>query len=103
MPDNHDSWPTCLLSSCDEVRKRICEGTLLLSRRGLGAAVMIKWLLVIVFVSIVAGLFEPLLRRWYPRGAPGELRFRIGGREIRIALGMTILLSLLATLLLRKL
>ena len=64
---------------------------------------MLKWLLVIVLVAIAAGVFDPWLRERFPRGLPGDLRLRIGGRQVRIALGMTILLSLLATLLLRRL
>jgi hypothetical protein len=64
---------------------------------------MIKWLLVVVVLAVAAGVFEPALRRYFPRGLPGDLRLRLGGREVRVALGMTVLLSLLATLLLRRL
>ncbi len=64
---------------------------------------MIKWLLVIIVIAVLAGVFDPWLRQRFPRGLPGDLRLRLGGREIRIALGMTVLLSLLATLLLRRL
>lgn len=64
---------------------------------------MIKWLLVIVLLAVVSGVFDSWLRARFPRGLPGDLRLRLGGREIRIALGMTVLLSVLATLLLRRL
>ncbi|MCL2657920.1 MAG: DUF2905 family protein [Betaproteobacteria bacterium] len=64
---------------------------------------MIKWLVVIVLLAIVAAWFDPTLRKRFPGGLSGDLRLRFAGREIRVALGMTILLSLLATLLLRRL
>ncbi|GAA5175291.1 hypothetical protein GCM10025771_07030 [Niveibacterium umoris] len=64
---------------------------------------MIKWLLVVVLVALASGLFDGWLRARFPRGLPGDLRLRLGGREVRVALGMTVLLSLLATLLLRRL
>lgn len=64
---------------------------------------MIKWLLVIVVVAVASGFVDTWLRRRFPGGAPGDLRLRLGGREIRIALGMTVLMSVLATLLLRRL
>lgn len=64
---------------------------------------MLKWLLVIVVVACAGGFAEAALRRRFPRGLPGDLRWRIGGRELRIGLGMTVLLSLLATLMLRRL
>lgn len=64
---------------------------------------MIKWLLVIVLQALASGIFDSWLRARFPRGLPGDLRVRVGGREIRIALGMTVLLSILATLLLRRL
>ncbi|WP_417069111.1 DUF2905 domain-containing protein [Niveibacterium terrae] len=62
---------------------------------------MLKWLLVSLVVSIVAS--SPALRRRFPNGFPGDLRIRIGRREIRIALGLSLLLTALAAMLLRRL
>lgn len=63
---------------------------------------MLKWLLVSLVVSIVAS--SPALRRRFPNGFPGDLRIRIGRRrEIRIALGLSLLLTVLAAMLLRRL
>jgi len=64
---------------------------------------MIKWLLVIVLLAVCSGVFDAWLRTRFKGALPGDLKLRIGGREIRIALGMTLLLSVLATLLLRRL
>ena len=62
---------------------------------------MLKWLLVAFVVSIVAS--SPALRRRFPNGFPGDLKVRIGRHEIRIALGLSLLLSVLTAMLLRRL
>lgn len=62
---------------------------------------MLKWLLVVLVVSVLISR-SPLGRR-FPDGFPGDLRIRLGRREIRIALGLSLLLTVLAAMLLRRL
>ncbi|WP_341676656.1 DUF2905 family protein [Niveibacterium sp. SC-1] len=64
---------------------------------------MIKWLIVVVLLAIVAGFLDPMLRQRLGGRLPGDVDLRLGRRKLRIALGMTVLLSVLAGLILRRL
>jgi hypothetical protein len=65
---------------------------------------MLKWLLALAVTVIVAGVFLPRLMRWLRLGRlPGDISVRLRGREIYLPFATTLLLSLLATLLLRLL
>ena len=57
---------------------------------------MIRWILVIFLALMLISWFSPLLQRLGFGKLPGDLRFRIFGREVFIPLTTTILLSLLA-------
>lgn len=63
---------------------------------------MAKWLLVLAVIVIVGGFCLPRLLGWMRLGRlPGDLTVRWGGREVFLPFASTLLLSLLATLLLR--
>ncbi len=63
---------------------------------------MLKWLVVIVLLVLVSGLFQPQLRRNLRLGRlPGDLHFRLRGRTYHFPFTSTVLLSLLAWLVLR--
>lgn len=62
---------------------------------------MIRWLVVVVLASILFSGLMPWLRRFGFGRLPGDLDFRLFGREISIPLMSTLLLSLLAMLLAR--
>jgi len=59
---------------------------------------MIRWMLVIFLALVLISWFTPLLRRLGFGRLPGDLRFRLFGREWYIPLMTTIVLSLLASL-----
>ena len=58
---------------------------------------MIRWLIVIVLALVLISWMTPLLRRLGLGRLPGDLHFRLFGREWFIPLTSTILLSLLAS------
>jgi len=62
---------------------------------------MIRWLVVVVLASILFSGLMPWLRRFGFGRLPGDLDFRLFGREISIPLMSTLLLSLLAMLIAR--
>jgi hypothetical protein len=63
---------------------------------------MLKWLLVLAVTVIVAAVFMPRLTAWLRVGRlPGDITVRLRGREVFLPFATTLLLSLLATLLLR--
>jgi hypothetical protein len=62
---------------------------------------MIKWILVLVVVTILLGLFAPQLSRLGLWKLPGDLRFKRKGREYFLPITSTVLLSVALTLLLR--
>lgn len=69
-----------------------------------GGLRMLKWLLVVVVLVLVTGLFREGLTRSMRLGRlPGDLHFRVRGREILLPFTSTILLSLCAWLILRAL
>ena len=68
----------------------------------LPAAIMLKWALVLFLVVVLLGLMHPGLAARLRLGRlPGDLRFRLRGRDYRFPFASTLLLSLLATLLFR--
>jgi hypothetical protein len=63
---------------------------------------MLKWLLVLAVTVFVAAVFMPRLTAWLRVGRlPGDITVRLRGREVFLPFATTLLLSLLATLLLR--
>ena len=59
---------------------------------------MIRWILVIFLALGLISWFSPLLQKLGFGKLPGDLRFRLFGREWFIPLTTTVLLSLLAGL-----
>jgi hypothetical protein len=59
---------------------------------------MIRWILVIFLALMLISWFTPLLQRMGFGKLPGDLRFKLFGREWFIPLTTTILLSMLAAL-----
>jgi hypothetical protein len=57
-----------------------------------------RWLIVIFLALLLISWFTPLLQRLGIGRLPGDLRFRLFGRELFIPLGSTVVLSLLAAL-----
>lgn len=63
---------------------------------------MLKWLVVLVLMVLVTGLFRPGLTRTLRLGhLPGDLHFRLRGRAFHLPFTSTILLSLIAWAILR--
>jgi hypothetical protein len=56
---------------------------------------MIRWIIVIFLALILISWFTPLLQRLGFGRLPGDLRFKLFGRQMFIPLTTTILLSLL--------
>ena len=57
---------------------------------------MIRWIIVIFLALMLISWFTPLLQRLGFGKLPGDLRFKVFGREWFIPLTTTILLSLFA-------
>lgn len=57
---------------------------------------MLKWLIVLVATVFVIGLLQPRLRQ--AGRLPGDLRFRLRGREYSFPFASVILFSLVAAL-----
>lgn len=62
---------------------------------------MIRWLIVVVLASILFSGLMPWLRRFGFGRLPGDLDFRLFGRDFSIPLMSTLLLSLIAMLIAR--
>jgi hypothetical protein len=63
---------------------------------------MMKWALALFLVVLLLGLLQPgLASRLRIGRLPGDIRFRLRGREYGFPFTSTLLLSLLATLLFR--
>lgn len=63
---------------------------------------MLKWVLVVLVLVLVTGLYRDALARHLRLGRlPGDLNFRFRGRDYRFPFASTVLLSLLAWLILR--
>ena len=58
---------------------------------------MIRWMLVIFLALVLISWFSPLLQRLGFGRLPGDLRFRLFGREWFLPVTTTILLSLVAS------
>ena len=59
---------------------------------------MIRWFIVIFLALIFISFLTPLLQKIGVGKLPGDLRFKLFGREWNIPLTTTILLSLVASL-----
>jgi hypothetical protein len=59
---------------------------------------MIRWIIVIFLALMLISWFTPLLRKMGFGKLPGDLRFKLFGREWFIPLTTTIILSMLAAL-----
>ena len=59
---------------------------------------MIRWILVIFLALMLINWFTPLLQRLGLGRLPGDLRWRLFGREWFVPLTTTIILSMLAAL-----
>lgn len=65
---------------------------------------MLKWLIALLAAVFVVGLMQPRLAAWLRLGRlPGDLRLRFRGREYVFPFVSALLLSLVATLILRML
>jgi Protein of unknown function (DUF2905) len=63
---------------------------------------MLKWLIALFLVVLLLGVLQPRLAAWLRLGRlPGDLRFRLRGREYSFPFASVILLSLLASVLMR--
>lgn len=59
---------------------------------------MLRWLLIVVLALLLfQGLRHGLEKLGLGR-LPGDLRFRVGGREVWLPIGTTVVLSLIAAL-----
>jgi hypothetical protein len=61
-----------------------------------GKFFMIRWLIVVFLALMLINWFSPLMQRLGFGKLPGDLRFRMFGREWFIPLATTIILSLIA-------
>ncbi len=59
---------------------------------------MLKWLLTVFLALAVFGLANPWLARLGLGRLPGDLRLRVGGRELYLPFASTVVLSALAML-----
>jgi hypothetical protein len=59
---------------------------------------MIRWLIVVFLALMLINWFSPFLQRMGFGKLPGDLRFRLFGREWFIPLATTIILSMVAAL-----
>lgn len=59
---------------------------------------MIRWMIVIFLILVVISAINPWLHKLGFGKLPGDLRFRLFGRDWYIPLATTVLLSLIATL-----
>lgn len=65
---------------------------------------MPKWLIAVLITVLLVNVFLPRLAALLRLGRlPGDIRFRLRGREYYLPFASTLLLSLVATLILRAL
>lgn len=90
-------WPTCLgwRATNQAVRRGSAAGAV---RGRLNCLSMIRWFIVISLVLVCISWASPLLQKLGFGKLPGDLRFRLFGREWFIPLATTLLLSLVASL-----
>jgi hypothetical protein len=62
------------------------------------STVVLKWLLSLMIVVLVLGMFTPWLRRMGFGRMPGDIMIQRGGRQYFFPIGSTVTLSLLASL-----
>lgn len=62
---------------------------------------MVRWLIVVFLALVLINGLAPFLRKFGLGRLPGDLHFRLFGREWNIPLASTVLLSLLASLIAR--
>jgi multisubunit Na+/H+ antiporter MnhG subunit len=62
-----------------------------------------KWLVVLVVVTVLLGLLAPQLSKLGLWRLPGDFRFKRGGREYFLPVTSTVLVSVALTLLVRLL
>lgn len=60
---------------------------------------MIRWMIVIFLILVMISAVNPWLHKLGFGKLPGDLRFRLFGRDWYIPLATTVILSLIATLL----
>lgn len=56
---------------------------------------MLKWLFTLFLALVILSLAMPWLARLGVGRLPGDLRFRLGGRDYQVPFGSTVVLSLL--------
>jgi hypothetical protein len=59
---------------------------------------MIRWIIVVFLALMLISWFSPMLQKLGFGKLPGDLRFKLFGREVFIPLTTTILLSMLAAI-----
>lgn len=59
---------------------------------------MLRWLLVVVIALIVFNGLRPWLQKFGLGRLPGDLNFRLGGRDWSLPIATTLLLSFIAML-----
>lgn len=59
---------------------------------------MLRWLLIVVLALLLFQGLRPWLERFGLGRLPGDLRFRVRGREVWLPVGTTVVLSLIAAL-----
>jgi hypothetical protein len=59
---------------------------------------MIRWVIVVFLALVLIGWLAPALQKLGFYRLPGDLRFRLFGREVFVPLTTTIILSLIASL-----
>ncbi len=65
---------------------------------------MPKWLIAVLITVLLVNVFLPRLAALLHLGRlPGDIRFRLRGRDYQLPIASTLLLSLAATLILRAL
>jgi Protein of unknown function (DUF2905) len=60
---------------------------------------MMRWLLITCLALFLISWLAPFLRKFGFGKLPGDIQFRLRGRDINIPLGSTIVLSMLVALL----
>ena len=65
---------------------------------------MLKWLISLILVVVLLGALQPRLAAWLGLGRlPGDIRLRIRGRDYLFPFSSVLLISLLASVLMRLL
>jgi hypothetical protein len=59
---------------------------------------MLRWLLIVVLALLLFQGLRPWLERLGLGRLPGDLHFRVGGRDVWLPIGTTVVLSLIGVL-----